>query len=81
METNGYSIQGLVADLRRVVSDLADETKILSQIRPLAQRAALSKDLWLEKRFYEHNPPSPTAREPTHVRPHRPPPSGTPRQA
>ena len=40
MDTTGYSIQGLVADLRRVVSELADEPKMLNQIRPLAQRAA-----------------------------------------
>jgi len=56
METGGYSIQDLVADLRRVVSDLTDESKILNQIRPLAQRAALSKDSWLEKRFYAADP-------------------------
>jgi predicted metal-dependent enzyme (double-stranded beta helix superfamily) len=56
METNGYSIQSLVTDLRRVVSEVADERKVLSQIRPLAQRAALSKDSWLERRFYAADP-------------------------
>ena len=56
MQTSGYSIQSLVADLRRVVSDCADESKILSQVRPLALRAALSKDSWLEKRFYAADP-------------------------
>jgi predicted metal-dependent enzyme (double-stranded beta helix superfamily) len=56
METNGYSILNLVTDLRRVVSKATDERDILSQIRPLAQRAALSKDSWLEKRFYAANP-------------------------
>ena len=56
METSGYSIQSLVTDLRRVVSDRADEPKILSQVRPLALRAALSKDSWLEKRFYVADP-------------------------
>jgi predicted metal-dependent enzyme (double-stranded beta helix superfamily) len=56
VETNGYSIQSLVTDLRRVVSEVADERKVLSQIRPLAQRAALSKDSWLERRFYAADP-------------------------
>ena len=56
METNGYSIQDLVADLRSGVSELADESKILSQVRPLVRRAALSNDSWLEKRFYVADP-------------------------
>jgi predicted metal-dependent enzyme (double-stranded beta helix superfamily) len=56
METNGYSILNLVTDLRRVVSEATDERSILSQVRPLAQRAALSKDSWLENRFYAANP-------------------------
>ena len=56
METSGYSIQRLATDLRRVVSEAADERKILSEIRPLAHRAALSRDLWLEKRFYAADP-------------------------
>jgi len=56
METIGYSIPNLVTDLRRVVSGAADEGDILSGVRPLAQQAALSKDSWLEKRFYGANP-------------------------
>ena len=56
MGAKRYSILSLVADLRRVVSEATDERDILSQIRPLAQRAALSKDSWLEKRFYVANP-------------------------
>ena len=56
METNGYAIQRLVTDLRRVVSEAADERRILSEIRPLAQRAALSRDSWFEKRFYVADP-------------------------
>jgi predicted metal-dependent enzyme (double-stranded beta helix superfamily) len=52
MAKDDYSIQQLVADLRRVTSETADEHEILSRIRPLARRAALSRDSWLEKRFY-----------------------------
>jgi predicted metal-dependent enzyme (double-stranded beta helix superfamily) len=52
MAKDNYSIQQLVADLRRVTSETADEHDILSRIRPLARRAALSRDSWLEKRFY-----------------------------
>ena len=53
MATSGYSIPSLVTDLRRVVSEAADEREVLSKVRPLAQRAALSKDSWLEERFYK----------------------------
>jgi len=56
MATSDYSIQRLVTDLRRVVSEVADEREIMSRVRPLAQRAALSKDSWLEKRFYTADP-------------------------
>ena len=56
METGGYSISNLVTDLRRVVSEASEEGDILSHIRPLARRAALSKDSWLEERFYVANP-------------------------
>src|SRR6266850_4830168 len=52
MANDNYSIQQLIADLRRVTSETADEHEILSRIRPLARRAALSRDSWLEKRFY-----------------------------
>jgi len=56
METSGYSIPNLVADLRRTVLGTADERDILSRVRPLAQRAALARDSWFEKRFYAANP-------------------------
>ena len=49
---DNYSIPMLVADLKRVVSKASDEHEILSGVRPLARRAALSKDAWIEKRFY-----------------------------
>jgi predicted metal-dependent enzyme (double-stranded beta helix superfamily) len=42
--------------LRREVAGAANEGHILSRVRPLAQRAALSRDSWLEKRFYTANP-------------------------
>jgi predicted metal-dependent enzyme (double-stranded beta helix superfamily) len=48
METSGYSISNLVDDLRRAVSEATEEGDILSHIRPLARRAALSKTSWLE---------------------------------
>jgi predicted metal-dependent enzyme (double-stranded beta helix superfamily) len=52
MATNAYSIEELVTDLRRIVSEVADERQVLSQVRPLALRAAMSKDSWLERRLY-----------------------------
>ena len=48
-----YSIPQLVADVKRVCSQCEDERQILSQVRPLARRAALSKSTWLEDRMYE----------------------------
>jgi predicted metal-dependent enzyme (double-stranded beta helix superfamily) len=53
---DGYSIRDLVSDLRRVVAETTDEREILSRVRPLARRAALSRDSWLEKRFYTADP-------------------------
>lgn len=56
MDTNRYAIGDLVADLRRVVADASDEADILNRVRPLARRAAMAKDSWLEKRFHDANP-------------------------
>lgn len=56
MSANQYSITNLVADLRRICADFEDGREIISRLRPLAQRAALSKESWLEKRFYEADP-------------------------
>ncbi len=56
MANNDYSIAELVSDLRRITSETSDEHDILGRIRPLARRAALSRDLWLEKRFYVADP-------------------------
>jgi predicted metal-dependent enzyme (double-stranded beta helix superfamily) len=53
---DNYSIRDLVTDLRRITSETNDEQEILSRIRPLARRAALSGDAWLEKRFYAADP-------------------------
>jgi predicted metal-dependent enzyme (double-stranded beta helix superfamily) len=53
MSKAGYSISNLVADLRDICANFTDEHEILIRVRPLAQRAALSKDAWLEKRFYQ----------------------------
>lgn len=52
MTHGNYSIQDLVTDLRRITSETTNEHQILSRIRPLARQAALSRDSWLEKRFY-----------------------------
>lgn len=52
VDSNTYSILDLVRDLRLITSEVKDERRILQRVRPLARRAALSKDSWLEKRFY-----------------------------
>ena len=56
MSDGTYSIPDLITDLRRITSETSDEHEILSRIRPLARRAALSRDSWLEKRFYAADP-------------------------
>ena len=56
MANNDYSIPQLVADLRRISSETSDEHDILRRVRPLARRAALSRDQWLEERFYAADP-------------------------
>ena len=48
----GYSITQLVSDLKNVCAHAADEREIISSVRPLARRAALSKDTWLQDRMY-----------------------------
>lgn len=47
-----YSIANLVDDLRQIRASAADEKEILSRVRPLAARAALAKDGWLQKSHY-----------------------------
>jgi predicted metal-dependent enzyme (double-stranded beta helix superfamily) len=53
---DNYSIRDLVTDLRRITSETTDEHQILSRVRPLARRAALSRHLWLDKKFYAADP-------------------------
>ena len=52
MDTNRYSIPELVADVKRVCAQFDDEREIISKVRPLALRAAKSKDCWVEDRMY-----------------------------
>lgn len=55
MNTDGYSLDAYVADLRRITGATADEDSILAEVGPLAQRLALDKS-WLEPGHYETNP-------------------------
>ena len=52
MDADRYSISQLVGDLKQVCAQFKDEREILSRVRPLACRAALSKATWLEDRMY-----------------------------
>jgi len=56
MDSNRYSISKLTADLRAICAEFSDEKNIIGHVRPLARRAALSKNDWLEKRFFQTNP-------------------------
>jgi predicted metal-dependent enzyme (double-stranded beta helix superfamily) len=53
MEADRYSISELANDVKRVCAESENEHQILSRLRPLARRAALSKSSWLEDRMYE----------------------------
>jgi len=55
MDANRYSIPELVADVKRVCAQFDDEREIISKVRPLALRAAKSKDSWVEDRMYGAN--------------------------
>ena len=52
MAQNGYSIAQLAADLRRIRGEIADEHRLLAAVRPLALRAAESRELWLDDRMF-----------------------------
>ena len=52
MNAERYSISQLVADLKQVCARFTDERDILKAVRPLARRAALSRESWLEDRMY-----------------------------
>lgn len=53
MDTSAYSIAQLAGDLKEISAQTKDEREILSQVRPLARRAALAKDSWLKPHMYE----------------------------
>ena len=53
MEADRYSISELANDVKRVCAESDNEHQILSRVRPLARRAALSKSTWLEDRMYQ----------------------------
>ena len=52
MDADRYSISELVGDLKQAWAQFKDEREILSSIRPLVRRAALSNATWLEDRMY-----------------------------
>ncbi len=56
MDDDRYSVSQLAADVKRVCAQFSDERQILSNVRPLARRAALSKSSWLEDRMYRADP-------------------------
>jgi predicted metal-dependent enzyme (double-stranded beta helix superfamily) len=56
METDDYSIVQLAADLRGLRGETNNEREILSRAWPLARRAALAKESWLNPYLYEADP-------------------------
>jgi predicted metal-dependent enzyme (double-stranded beta helix superfamily) len=56
MAKDQYSIKALARDIKQICTETQDEEQIIRRVRPLVQRAAQSKDAWLEKRMYHTNP-------------------------
>ena len=56
MSANRYPLAQLVADLRQICAAHTSDREIIGRMRPLARRAALSRDLWVEKRFFVVDP-------------------------
>jgi len=52
MNSDRYSISCLVADLKQICAQFTDEREVLVHVRPLARRAALSNESWLDDRMY-----------------------------
>lgn len=53
MNPDRYAISQLVADLEQVCARFKDDSQIVRAVRPLARRAALCKESWLEERMYD----------------------------
>ena len=56
MVIDQYSIKDLAKDIKQVCAETQDEKQIISRVRPLVQRAARSKGVWLEERMYHTDP-------------------------
>lgn len=54
MSDDSYSLDQYVHDLRAIVAQTSNDREIISRVRPLARRLALSKT-WLEPKHYECN--------------------------
>jgi predicted metal-dependent enzyme (double-stranded beta helix superfamily) len=52
MKEDAYTLERFIEDLRHITADSADERQILSRVRPLAHRLALSRT-WLRPEHYE----------------------------
>ncbi len=47
-DETSYSLEGYVADLRRITAATSDYPEIFDQVAPLASRLALAKATWLK---------------------------------
>ena len=53
MDQPVFGIEQLALELKRVCAQSGNEKEILGKLRPLALRAAASKEAWLRKHMYE----------------------------
>lgn len=56
MDSDSYSIAQLLADMKSICAEHNSEREILSAMRPLARRAALSKSTWLTDAMWRTDP-------------------------
>jgi predicted metal-dependent enzyme (double-stranded beta helix superfamily) len=56
MKADTYSVDQLVSDLDVVCATAREDRDILSAVRPLARRAALARQSWLNPRMYQADP-------------------------
>ncbi len=50
-----YTVQEYVDDLRRITGAAADESEIIKQVRPLAEKLAQNRDGWMKPEYYDYD--------------------------
>ena len=54
--TENYTLAAYVADLRAIVAETDDEAKIISRVRPLAQKLVANSGTWFKPEYTQYDP-------------------------